>query len=106
MDETSTQRLLERLQSRLRLDGRDTSELEDVLNYAMTLVTDYAGKDTPQGIIELAVLEVAADLWAKRDARGGILDSPFEGGAPTRLARDPLTAAYPILDRFRGIVFA
>lgn len=106
MDEENTARLLEYLQLRLRAGSMDTPDLEIVLDYAITLVTDYASKDTPQGMIELAILEVAADLWAKRDARGGILDSPFEGGAPTRLARDPLTAAYPILDRYRGIVFA
>ncbi|MDY5127461.1 MULTISPECIES: hypothetical protein [unclassified Actinotignum] len=50
----------------------------------------------PPAILELAALEVARELHTRLSAPGGIY-SPFGEGAPVRLARDPLTPAYPII---------
>jgi hypothetical protein len=54
--------------------------------------------DVPDHAHYRAVLEVAAELHYRRQARGGIaMFTTGENPAPVRLARDPLTAAYPIL---------
>lgn len=95
---------LEELRQRLRIDTSENQELSATHARATTLVTRYADESTPQEIIDLAVVEVAAELWAHRDAIGGIITA-FSDGPTTRLARDPMAPAYPILDPYKGIVF-
>ncbi|HEX6985194.1 MAG TPA: hypothetical protein VF170_07440 [Planctomycetaceae bacterium] len=55
--------------------------------------------------LDRATLEVASDLFTRRNAPGGIINTQFAGpdGAgsqPARLHRDPLTPAYPLLGRW------
>ncbi|MFC8733574.1 hypothetical protein ACFT5B_14185 [Luteimicrobium sp. NPDC057192] len=50
------------------------------------------------------LLEVGSELYARRGAPSGITSGPTEGD-PVRLARDPMSGVYPILDRYmvRGL---
>lgn len=56
------------------------------------------GSDVPEYAHYRAVLEVAAELYYRRQARGGIsMYTNTETPVPVRLARDPMKAAYDIL---------
>ena len=62
--------------------------------------------DAPSAIVDRAILEVGADLWARRNAPNGIANTQFvaaDGGAasaPVRIARDPMASVYKILGRW------
>lgn len=64
----------------------------------------YVATDAPEVIVDRAVIEVAADLFHRRNAPNGIVNAQFAGfdGAPAavRISRDPLAPAYPILRRW------
>jgi len=73
----------------------DTRELE---------VTDRTGP-VPVTVLDRATREVCSDLFARRNAPNGIVNTQFAGpdgpvSAPARLHRDPLVPAYPLLSRW------
>lgn len=59
----------------------------------------------PATVQQLATVTVARELWQRSTSPGGVL-AAFGDGNPVRLARDPLTPAYPLLARFIGGGFA
>lgn len=71
---------------------------------AEALVAQHIGDaDVPAPISDRAALEVAAELFHRRQAPNGI--SQFatpDGGGAVRVARDPMVAAYPLLAPFVG----
>lgn len=80
----------------------------DCLAQGTTMVETYIadnalpGKTVPSEIRDRAVLEVAADLWHRRQARFGIVNESYASGdgitsEPIRISRDPLAVARPIL---------
>lgn len=55
----------------------------------------------PQAVVEQATIEVAAELFHRRQAPGGITQfATVDGPSPVRMARNPMLAAYPILDPY------
>lgn len=59
----------------------------------------------PEAVLDRAVLEVAADLFNRRNAPNGIMNQQFAttdgvGYGAVRIARDPMAAAYKILARW------
>lgn len=73
---------------------------------ASALVTDYIGETTvPAEIVALATKEVGAELFHRRSAKNGVMQFAAPDAAPARIARDPMVAAYPLLDRYvtRGL---
>lgn len=66
------------------------------------LISDYIGEHVvPASVAHRAQLEVAAELFHRRQAPGGITQfATIDGPSPVRMARDPLLAAYPLLDRY------
>lgn len=67
---------------------------------AAQLVGDYIGANkVPESIALLAAVEVARELHTRLSAPGGVL-SPFAEATPIRLARDPMKAAYPLLNPY------
>lgn len=76
-------------------------------NDAVTLVTTYVAPVViPQEILDRAYLEVGAELFHRKSAKNGIAQFAATDGAPVRIARDPMVAAYPLLNRFTGGGFA
>lgn len=70
-----------------------------VVGYLGSLTLDPVADKADVASVEGAVLEVGAKLWDRKNAPGGeyIVDTD---GTPGRLAPvDPLTTAYPVLDR-------
>ena len=68
------------------------------------LVTDRAGL-VPVEVLDRATREVCSDLFARRNAPNGIVNTQFAGAdgpasMPARLHRDPLVPAYPLLARW------
>lgn len=66
-----------------------------------------AGATVPAEILDLARLEVGADLFWRRSARNGV--AGFDGAdtvQPVRIARDPMRAADDLLRPFLGIAVA
>lgn len=67
-------------------------------------VTDRTGP-VPAPVLDRATREVCSDLFARRNAPNGIVNTQFAGpdgpvSAPARLHRDPLVPAYPLLSRW------
>lgn len=67
-------------------------------------VTDRTGL-VPVTVLDRATREVCSDLFARRNAPNGIVNTQFAGpdgpvSAPSRLHRDPLVPAYPLLSRW------
>lgn len=66
---------------------------------ALALVARHIGTATvPPAVVKSAVLEVASDLYARRQHHNGVItfDGP-EGVTPFRVNRDPMASAYPLL---------
>jgi len=54
----------------------------------------------PVAILEMAVLEVGADVYYRKASRNGVVGLDGVDPQPFRLNRDPMAAAYPLLRRF------
>jgi hypothetical protein len=51
----------------------------------------------PGSVVARAVLEVGADLYYRKASRNGVVGLDSVEAQPFRIARDPMTAAYPLL---------
>ena len=97
---------LDALRAYLHNPTATDAELTPVLTSATHLVDKAtSGRDVPGEILTLAVHKVAAELWAARDAVGGIVAGYSDLGGSVRLARDPMIAARPILAPWIGVAF-
>lgn len=89
--------------------GADASvpaeDLAQVWAEADALVTGYGTGTAPAPIINRAILECASELWARRDAPGGIVGG-FTDAPTVRLARDPMLGVYPLLVPYKGLSFS
>lgn len=57
-----------------------------------------AAESCPEEVRERAYLEVASELFHRKNSPQGVAQfSTFDGSAPVRTARDPMVAAYPLL---------
>lgn len=89
----------------LRCTGTD-KELVPVYDAARLLVAQYvADRVVPEEVLTLAVHKVGSELWASRDAVGGIVTGYTDVGSGLRLARDPMVAARPLLAPYVGLGF-
>ncbi|GAA4627274.1 hypothetical protein [Cellulomonas oligotrophica] len=89
--------------------GAHDSEADEALagrkyDEAAALVDRYIGAGyahlVPATVRDEQVLEVASKLWQRRLAPNGDATYNTLDGAPTPAPRDPMAAAYPVLDRF------
>lgn len=86
--------------------GVDDAVITRCLAEAKVLVDDWVGDNVvPQVIRERAYIEVAADLFNRRNAPNGIYNMQYTtadgaSGAPIRIARDPMAAGYPLLRKY------
>lgn len=79
----------------------DTDFVTACLAEAAALISVYVGgAEVPEPILDRATKEVGADLFHRRAAKNGIAQFATTDGAPVRINRDPMTAAYPILKRY------
>lgn len=86
----------------------DATFVDECLSQAQGLVDPYAAgcvvpdADTASfaAASDRAVLEVASELFHRRQAPMGMSQYAAEGVAPIRVARDPMVAAYPLLKQW------
>lgn len=78
--------------------------LQSCLDQAEELVTGYVGAtpSVPNLILDRATLEVAAEMYHRKNMVSGSSQfTSFDGGpTPVRGPRDPLTMVYPMLNRW------
>jgi hypothetical protein len=86
--------------------GGTQSDLEFVgkcLVQAIMLVNAYCIRTPliPQEILDNAYLQVGSELFHRRNAPSGIAQfSSLDGTSPVRVAKDPMTSVYPLLNRW------
>ncbi len=79
----------------------DDTFLATCLGQAVELIEIYAGDQLiPDSILDGCYLTVGSEIYQRRNAPSGITNFASPDGSAIRLARDPLTSVYPILDRF------
>lgn len=71
---------------------------------ADALVTAYISEANldavPEEIIGRATLEVGAELFHRKNTKNGLSQFATADGQAVRIARDPMVAAYPLLNRY------
>jgi hypothetical protein len=91
----------QQLKAYIRASDDDDDFVEECLNEATELVSNYVGKVfVPQLTLDLAVKVTGRDLYAQRDSPQGVGQFSDLNDTPIRVARDPLTAAKPILRKY------
>lgn len=92
--------LLDRLRGYVNTTGGDDPVLVASLSEASALIGAYtAGSEIPKEIADRATLEVASELFHRRNAPHGVAQWGADG-EPIRVSRDPMTPAYPLLRPF------
>jgi hypothetical protein len=85
-------------------------DLVTVIAEATALVTTYVGVapaiPPPDVILTRAIIEVASELYHRKNAPNGISQFATPEGNPIRVARDPMVAARPLLAPYVGGGFA
>jgi len=91
----------ETLKGYIRAGDDDDVFIERCFDDATELVNDYVGETyIPEAKLALAILKTGGELYSQRDAPGGISQFSDMNANPIRVARDPLTAAKPILRKY------
>jgi hypothetical protein len=82
----------------------DSDFVEEVLKAGKQLVNAYIGEvDTvPHDVHVQAILICASELFHRRSAPNGVAQFASFDGSPIRVAKDPMNAVYPLLQRFVG----
>lgn len=60
----------------------------------------YGPSAAPTAVVDRAVLEVASELFHRRNAPNGVAQFASLDGSPIRVARDPMVGAYPLLNAY------
>jgi len=96
---------VEQIREYVGASANDADFLAGCLAESEALVTRFAGEvEVPEAIIDRAVIEVASELFHRRQAPNGVAQfATVDGSSPIRVARDPLVAAYPILTPWTGV---
>lgn len=86
----------------------DEAFVADCINQSVALVERFIGEaSVPSAIVDRAVLEVGSELYHRKQAPNGIAQfATADGQSAIRVARDPMIAAYPILQPFTGVGIA
>jgi hypothetical protein len=76
---------------------------EECLDAGSALVSTYIGSATvPVKLQNQAILIASSELFHRRSAPNGVAQFASFDGAPIRVAKDPMNAVYPLLQRYVG----
>jgi hypothetical protein len=93
--------IVEELRDYVGASVSDDAFLGTVLLTAQDMVWAYVGDSTvPDTVLDLAVMQVASELFHRRNAPNGVAQFAALDGTPVRVARDPMTSTYPLLNKF------
>lgn len=78
--------------------------VEQCLDAGKQLVNAYIGEieDVPHEVHIQAILICASEFFHRRSAPNGVAQFASFDGSPIRVAKDPMNAVYPLLQRFVG----
>ena len=78
--------------------------IESCLSAGNAMVGTYIGDiDTvPNEVHRQAILIASSELFHRRSAPNGVAQFASFDGAPIRVAKDPMNAVYPLLQRYVG----
>ncbi|CAB4149715.1 hypothetical protein UFOVP545_21 [uncultured Caudovirales phage] len=85
--------------------GTDETDFpQECLTSGHALVTAYVGEieTVPVSVHDQAVLIASSELFHRRSAPNGVAQFAAFDGAPIRVAKDPMNAVYPLLQRYVG----
>lgn len=98
------------LQAYVGASDADSALLSTCLETSNALIDNFVGSpDNPiyleaAPIVNLAILQVAAELFQRRAAPNGITQfATIDGSAGMRVARDPMQSVYPLLRPWVGL---
>jgi hypothetical protein len=82
----------------------ETTFPQECLTAGSALVSTYIGEvDTvPESLKDQAILITSSELFHRRSAPNGVAQFASFDGAPIRVAKDPMNAVYPLLQRYVG----
>jgi hypothetical protein len=81
----------------------DLQFCESCLTSADALCVKYVGTqtDVDEAVWDKAVIQVASELFHRRQAPGGVSQFSSMDGAPVFVGNDPMRSVYSLLDRYR-----
>lgn len=82
----------------------DSDFVEQALDAGKQLVNAYIGniETVPHEVHIQAILICASEIFHRRSAPNGVAQFASMDGSPIRVAKDPMNAVYPLLQRFVG----
>ena len=82
----------------------ETTFPEECLTSGLALVEAYIGEvvTVPVAIKDQSVLIASSELYHRRSAPNGVAQFASFDGSPIRVAKDPMNAVYPLLQRYVG----
>ena len=82
----------------------ETTFPQECLTAGQALVSTYIGEvvTVPVTLQDQAVLIASSELFHRRSAPNGVAQFASFDGAPIRVAKDPMGAVYPLLQRYVG----
>lgn len=82
----------------------ETTFPQECLTSGQALVETYIGEvlTVPVAIHDQAVLIASSELFHRRSAPNGVAQFASFDGSPIRVAKDPMNAVYPLLQRYVG----
>lgn len=83
---------------------KDSSDFpQECLDSAKAMVSNFIGEaNVPFSVVDQAVLTVGSELFHRKSAPNGVAQFAAMDGQPIRVARDPMTSVYPMLQQFVG----
>ena len=78
--------------------------IESCLSAGNAMVGSYIGdiETVPNELHRQAILIASSELFHRRSAPNGVAQFASFDGAPIRVAKDPMNAVYPLLQRYVG----
>lgn len=85
--------------------GTDETDFpQECLTSGQHLVNAYIGEveTVPVSVHDQAILIASSELFHRRSAPNGVAQFASLDGSPIRVAKDPMNAVYPLLQRYVG----
>jgi len=92
---------VEEVRNYVGASSSDNQFITTCLDTAVSLVEAYVGiTEVPSNVLDVAYIQVASELYHRRNAPNGIAQFAAMDGSAMRVSRDPLTSTYPLLNRY------
>ena len=78
--------------------------VQSALDAGTSIVETYIGEITtvPDEVVKQSILICSSELFHRRSAPNGVAQFASFDGSPIRVAKDPMNAVYPLLQRYVG----